>query len=289
MRAPALLAAVLAAGCTLAVDVDDYTFEEEPCGPRPPACTGGREVAFALRSLGVPPADGEGRRDGFDLDGTDGTICGRPDLVALDGRPGVDNELAEVVELYEELTGIDVRADNARYTISGGPIELVVLGAVDDLGSDDCVEVSRRRARLPEGTELADLDADGDGALDEGLTFDFLTPAERDPVACVIDGVLHARFSTVVSIIAGTTYEANVDRGRLRIPIGSDGPVDAMFAGSVRIADLDDAFASAVTEFIARRADLDPSSRAANDCSSISFGFVGTLVPATLGALRPTP
>jgi hypothetical protein len=289
LRARALLASLLLAGCSLTVDVEDYTFEEDPCGPRPPACTGGRELAFAIRRIDVPAVNAEGRRDGFDLDGTDTAICNRRDQVAPDGRTGIDNELASVIELYEDLTEFDAGAENERQTISGGPIDLIVLGAVDDLANDDCVEVSRRRALLPEGTELADLDADGDGRLDAGLTFDYTTPAERDPVACSVGGTLHARFSSVVAVLPGTTYEATVDRGRMRLDVsGAEGPSEAMIGGSFRIADLERQFPPAVAEFIARRADLDPSSRTANDCRSISFGIVGTLVPATLGVLRPT-
>ena len=286
----ALLAALVLSSCSLAVDVDDYTFDVSPCGPRPPSCSGGREIAFALSSLVLPSIDGEGRRDGFDFDGTDATICGRGDFDAPDGRIGVDNGLVEVLELYQELAGVDLRADAERAIVEGGPIQLLVLSGVDDPMNDDCIEVTRRAALRPAGIEIEDLDTDGDGVLDEGLTFDYLTPTDRDPVACSIDGVLHARFPTSFSVIYGTTVEANVDRGRLRMPLDHpDAPTDAMVGGSVRIADLVGGLPDAVVEFIDLRADLDPSSRAANDCGSISFGFGGRFVPATIGMLRASP
>lgn len=292
MRGQALalaLASLLLASCTAITNVDDFTFETEPCGPRPASCTGGREVAFAVRGFSITRLDAMGRREGFDLDGTDAPICDRTDFVSPDGTTGVDNDLAVLFEMYEELMGVDLQAQSRQAAISGGPVQVVVLSHVDDLANDDCIEVTRRTVVLPAGVTLADLDVDHDGLLDANLTFDYQTPDDRDPVACTTMGVVHARFPSTLFVLPGTTSEIRVDRVRMTLRVNETSPGTGLVGGSIRVDDLTTGLPRAVVEYIRTQADLDPSSRTARDCTSVSFALGLETVPVHLGMLVSMP
>lgn len=279
-------ASSLLGSCASLVDVDRYEFDDDPCGPRPPMCVGGREVAFVVRRSELPRLDAMGRRDGFDLDGTADAICGHRDLTAPDGREGVDNQLAPILELYEELTMATLPEVSARSVVAGEDLQLIVLSHVDDLQDDDCVSVARRPATLPAGTRIEELDQDGDGLLDPNLTFDFGGARGYDDTACIHDGLVEARFLPIFDNLPGTELEGIVERGRLRMRVSTDQPNGALLGGSVRLADLE-SLPSAVAEFLRPRADLAPSSRSARDCSAISFGIYLDLVPCALGERSP--
>lgn len=289
--APILCAPLLlVAGCTALVAVDPYTFDVDPCGPRPTICPStGRTYTFVLRSVDVPIAGPANRRDGFDFDGTNDPICDQQDFVSPDGTTGIDNSMATIFELYESLTGDDLHARASADAIAGHT-RLIVFENVDDPIEDDCVVITQRDVVLPVGVTTADLDRDGDGLLDAGLTFDYLSPASRDPVACLRDGVLHGRFPPSYGLLPGTTAEGAIDRGRFEMPFDESASHPALVGGSFRVEELRGSLPDAVVEFIDLHADLDPSSRSARDCGSISFGMYAELVPANLGVLRmPTP
>jgi hypothetical protein len=278
--------AVLAfTGCTQLVEVDDYTFDRDPCGPRPETCpAGGESLTFVIAGSDIPRTDEAGRRNGFDLDGTSDAICGQPDLTDRDGVRGVDNQLAIVLELYESLAGLDLAADNrAAYTRG----EMLTLYFLDDYDGpdDDCFEVSYREARLPDGVDIADLDADLDGELDPGLTWNYGPPLFRSPTSCSIDGVIHAHFLDSVVGFLGVGGEVSTQRGRVEMSIDEGGDrVHGMIGGALRLVDLNDGLPAEVVEFLRPRADIYPSIRDAYDCASISFAIDFEAIPALRGA-----
>jgi hypothetical protein len=274
--------ALLLGGCASIVDIDHYGFDEDPCGPRPSSCVGGREVAFVVRRSELPRLDEMGRRDGFDLDGTGDAVCGHRDLTAPDGRDGIDNQMTEILELYEQLAMVSLPTASARSVLAAEDLQLIILSHVDDLRNDDCVSVARRPGTLPAGTTLEELDQDGDGLLDPDLTFDVGGARGYDDTACIRDGLVEARFLPIYDTLPGTEIEGIVERGRLRMNLATEQPYSALLGGSVRLADLD-SLPVAVTEFLRPRADLEPSSRSARDCSAISFGIYLDLAPCTLG------
>lgn len=288
MRALALLAALVwpLVGCSQIVDVDDYTFDRDPCGPRPEVCpSGGESLTFVIVGSDVPRADATGRRDGFDLDGTADPICGQADFTDRAGEPGVDNQLAPVLELYESLAMLDLRADNRALYARGETVTVLFLDEYDG-PDDDCFVVSYREARVPEGVTLELLDADLDGELDPGLTWDYGPALFRTPTACSIDGVIHARFlDAVVAFLAGVTQDVNAERGRVRLVIDEDGQrARGMIGGALRLVDLVGGLPAEVVEFLRPRADISPSARDAYDCASISFAIELDAVPAVRGA-----
>jgi hypothetical protein len=269
-----------ASGCTQLVDPSRFTFDVDPCAPVEGDCTGGTSLTFLVVAADTPAVDAERRRDGFDLDGTSEAVCARPDLSSPTGQSGIDNEIAGMVELYESSTGVDLREEGRSANLRG---EDLVVFFVDhyDGPNDDCVQVTQRRARVPAGTVLADLDGDGDGEIDPGLNFDFGSPTMRDPDACVLGGVAHARFGDVeVALLEGSTQARDV---RLRMPISAVRIEGALIGGAVPLDDLLSVVPPALVEFIRPRADLGATAREANDCTAISFGLGFEMVPAERG------
>jgi hypothetical protein len=279
-----LLAAVLAAGCAQLVTFDEYTYDIDPCGPQPPACAAAGERYYVFTEVRVPPASAGRVRDGFDLDGTDEPVCGQPDFTSPRGERGIDNQTAGVIELYESLVGIDVAAERREAHLRGEDLLVLALTGLDDLSEDDCVEVTVRGARVPEGTELSTLDADGDGLVDAGLTFDLAVPTLRDGTACIRDGVVHARFGTTLTRLPGFAEELRSERGRMRMPITASDARGGIFGGAVPLEDLARGLPAEILEFLRGRADISPSERDARDCASISWALALDAVEARRGA-----
>ena len=260
MRAVAITLMLACIGsCTSIVQVDDYTFDVDPCAPRATACTGGRELAFIIRASDYAHADAAGHRDGVDLDGTDASICGQTDFVAPDGRRAIDDQMGPIFELYEDLSHTDLSDMAHDQALAGTNLALVVLSHVDDIENDDCIGIDTRTGYLPDGMTAADLDGDGDGLIDPGLTFDYASPPVGDDTACSIDHVIQARFPATLTLFPSTMLTGTVDRSRIRMSVGVT-ESNAVFGGSIRVADLA-GLPPAVVEFIRPRADLDPSSR----------------------------
>lgn len=288
MRSLALLTMVALPilGCSQIVDVDEYTFDRDVCGPRPEVCPpGGESLTFVIVGSDIPRGDATGRRDGFDLDGTADPICGQMDFTAPDGEVGVDNQLAPMLELYESLAMIDIEADNRATYARGETVSIFFLDEYDG-PDDDCFVVSYREARVPEGVTVEMLDADLDGELDAGLTWDYGPPLFRTPTACSIDGVVHARFlDAVVGFLSGVAGDVNAERGRVRLTIDADGlRARGLIGGALRLVDLVGGLPAEIVEFLRPRADIAPSTRDARDCASISFAVDVVAVPAVRGA-----
>ncbi|MBX7194897.1 MAG: hypothetical protein K1X94_22785 [Sandaracinaceae bacterium] len=285
LGAAAVIAAV--SSCSATVDVSEFTFDTSPCGPRPPSCAGGGEQrVYAIHWVDIPRRDAEGRRDGFDLDGTSAPICGPIDFVAPDGRTGIDQQMAELLELLEDLGGTNTRDEAERSAASGNAVALVVISNVDDAENDDCVEVTERTAILPDGVTPEMLDVDHDGLLDRDVMFDFSSAHEHDPVACIVDGTLHARFPpTARASFVGMGSEVTVYRGRLRLSLDTE---EGLLGGALRIDELTGLDETSL-RVLRQAADLEPSARDADDCASVSFALQMGVVPARLGSLRSTP
>lgn len=283
--APSLmgLAAVgLSVGCAQIVTFDEYTYDVDPCGPPPVSCDSGNELAYVLTSFDVARARA-GRRDGFDLDATEEPICGQNDWTSPRGEAGIDNQLSGIIELYESLEGVNVGETAQADFLRGEGLVVIALRGVDSLENDDCVDLSSRTARVPSSLPLSSLDVDGDGVLDANLPFEVEAARFRDASACIIDGVIHARFGNALAIAPGLTGEIMGERLRARMAISSSG-IDGVIGGALSLDGFGASVPEEIVEFLRGRADIGPSSPTARDCQSISFGVVFEGLPATIEA-----
>lgn len=275
-----VLAALLASGCTQVVRVDGYTFDDEPCGPRPRTCVpGGPEQTWVAVTGGFGRSDAAGRRLGMDLDGTSDAICGQGDFVDPSGATGIDDQLSFFVENGERLGGLDHWAEYREAVAGGSEAALMFIEGVDG-PDDDCVYVTFRRGRPP--SDLAQVfDADADGELDAGIVYDYTTPDLGADRACVIDGTLHARFPDgEISTPFGPAFVRDV---RFRAALDPDRLEHGVFVGGVPVSELARLLPAEVAEIARLSADLEPSSRDAFDCQSISATVTRAYVPAVRG------
>ncbi len=274
--------------CTALTRFDDLAFDDDPCPPPPPeGCAGGRTLVYVGRGIRLNRADAEGRRDGFDLDATADPICGEDDVVSPAGETGIDTNLSSMLEAYEQLEGIDLEALVRAQARRGEQLGLLVFAHIDSTANDDCVEVAQRSALLVPGTSQADLDRDGDGRLDAGLTLDYLAASQTSTSACIVDGVLHARFASQSGIIPGSTLEARAHDARVRMVVPADGDTAfPLLGGSVEVDEVSGGLPPPVADYLRLRADIHPSRRGADDCDRISFAMSIEMVPAVLGSLR---
>lgn len=81
--------------------------------------------------------------DGIVSDGSDEAGCYKADFTSPDGVPGIDNQVATLLPLVEDLVGEDnIDALLGAAITNGQLIILVSLRGVDDLVNDSCVDVA---------------------------------------------------------------------------------------------------------------------------------------------------
>jgi hypothetical protein len=125
--------------------------------------------------------------------------------------------------------------------------------------------------------------------IDADLTLDYEVADLRDSNACIVDGVVHARFPpTVAGFPLGG--ELMTERARSRLPLVETAPGryeirGGTFGGSVRPGDLVGTLDPTILDFVMTRADLDPrvTETGTTVCESISYAFAVDMVPVTLG------
>jgi hypothetical protein len=281
----ALACVFLAGGCASVIDVDRYHFDVDPCAPRPRECEGsGSSYSFLIVDSDIVRRDAEDHLDGFNFDGTDQSICSQRDSVSPSGETGIDNQMTDLLVSYEQLARVDVHAVTRMNFLNGQGLRVIRILDVDDLTNDDCVRLEQRPAIVPAGTIL---DADGDGEVDVGLTLDYRIPtSQSDETACIVDGVLHARFPPGAGALPFGTGEFTQSHGRARISIASD-RIGGMFGAAASVADIQTSFVeiAGLVALLDRYADLDPTTNFNTDCISISFELVFDAVPVELGTL----
>ncbi len=258
-----LLAAVLLSACTA------------PDGP---------PVESALIStMGFAWEDEEGVSKGFDLDGQvtleDGpTGCGIADFVHPDGTPGIDNSFAPILPALENVGG-DALDPLVQESINAGELLLLIeMEELDDVTTDDCVNLHVQRAIGPPAIGT-------DGLILPGQTFEQDLDAPDSIVECatLTDGVLFAQpFNMRLPLnIFDEFVDFEMLDGILDMEFNDDGTYTGAFAGGVSTAELIDnvngldAIPEAIPELIETvmdvRADLAPT--AGGNCSRISIAF----------------
>ena len=150
-----------------------------------------REIVFTSVEDGIVP--------GFDLDGHttapgDDEGCGKPDLTAPDGTPGVDNQLGNLWPALAPLIGTQLEGLLQGAINEGRVLIMVELADLDDLHNDDSVTVNIYRG-------LADPEIGTFGRISPNQTYDFDygSPISTVEDVEVVDGRLYAG-PVVVSI-----------------------------------------------------------------------------------------
>jgi hypothetical protein len=206
------------------------------CNPQRPECipqsrsVSGIVTELAFTRFGSDPQI----VDGFDLDTrrskeADGASCNQPDYVAPDGTEGVDNQLASLLPLVDNLTGgaLDGAVQSA---VNNGQLLLAfTIDDVDDLCSDDQVTL---RVQRVSGTPLVGADA----RLDPGQTFD-LMPEEIETVlpATIKNRQVEIGPATIPFPVAILDAQLTVRfySGRLRLMLAEDGSMEGLVGGGI--------------------------------------------------------
>ncbi len=178
-----------------------------------------------LDTLTLTEADEDGFVAGFDLDGlvsdgSDAESCYQSDFTSPDGTPGVDNQLATLTPLFDQI-GLGAFQSFVQAAIEeGGLLLMWQIDGFDDAANDDEITLTMR---LGIGTPLLGTD----GKLLSGQTFD-ISPTSPDIVATnarIEEGILHAGpFDTILPVVVfGVLYELPVERAFIRAELTYDG------------------------------------------------------------------
>jgi hypothetical protein len=148
---------------------------------------------FVVARLSFAVAEEPGIIEGFDLDHRvsdleDDVSCHQMDAVDPDGRPGVDNALAELFRVVHALVGNAIDGLIQMAVNDGTLLVVFRIEGLDDLENDDCVEVQMLKGTGPTVPQLATT-----GFLAPSQTFEV---DEGTPITSgrgrIEDGVLYA-------------------------------------------------------------------------------------------------
>lgn len=238
----------------------------------------------AVNTLGFTRSDAPGVAPGFNLDGrvsdtSDVSTCRKPDFTSPEGEPGIDNQLATLVPLFE-VVGIGAVEGLVQNSIKeGGLLIMLEAGDVNDRVDDPEITL---QLRLGQGTPLLGTD----GLLLSGQTFHAHEGAESSeiPNARIEGGVLRGGpFEAVLPIVVfGVEYELPLHNAFLKADLTYDGSLEnGIMGGEVIIADIlaiamranaaDGSILPAVRGVLNGRGDLDPD--AGGVCQRISGAF----------------
>jgi len=201
------------------------------------SATGSSAVAV-IWSFGFARVDEQGHTAGFDLDNeisTEGgnSGCGVPDLIGLDGSPGVDNALGNLIpilELTEATAAEDLIEDGIR---SGDLLMLIELLGIDDIEQDPCVDLNLLRG-------LGDPLLSTQNEILAGQTF------ARDPdnPSDVLEGLsMHCgtiegrpiRLSLPFSVL-GVELDVVLSNGAIRSSLNEDGSMSGTIGAGLDVA-----------------------------------------------------
>jgi len=278
-----ILASILIASCSIATDVDHYVFADSPC-PRPArACTGGRPLWFVIIKGDLAREDGMRRLAGFNLDATTDAVCGQRDKISPTGTPGIDNAAAPLLAIIEDPMHptSDVLLDAV---LDGGVVTVVQLNHVDDLSSDDCVDLQLRSASVPFGQDpMTYLDADGDRVVDANLGLEVNSVTARDDRACIVDGILQGVEGDLPTLFPSVPVPVEVDTTALHIraEVSETRLSNGWQGGGVSVEDLinvlDLSSEPGLVDVLTRSADLYPASD--GRCTHLSFAYTFEAIP----------
>jgi hypothetical protein len=238
----------------------------------------------AVNTLGFTRSESPGVAPGFNLDdrvsdSSDASTCRKADFTSPEGEPGIDNQLATLVPLFE-VVGIGAVEGLVQNSIKeGGLLIMLEAGDVNDRVDDPEITL---HLRLGQGTPLLGTD----GLLLSGQTFHAHEGAESSVIenARIEGGVLRGGpFEAVLPIVVfGVEYELPLHNAFLRADLTYDGSLEnGIMGGEVIIEDIiaiatranaaDGSILPAVRGVLNGRGDLDPDEGGV--CRRISGAF----------------
>jgi hypothetical protein len=215
---------------------------------------------------------------GFDIDGSDSSVCGHADYVSPVGISGIDNGLASLIPALEASEAKVIEGLLNSTIIEGRLLLAVELSRVDDPYDDDCVDVEFFQAY---GDPL--LGTDGGILSGQTLMRNPDTPTSKVEGMSIDCGVVEAYPMDIdlpLSIL-DASFELNLTRGGIQLNLGEDGFHSGFFTGSAAKGEIteivyssngiDDDLVALVEGLLDTTLDMDPD--AAGDCTELSAGL----------------
>ena len=202
--------------------------------------TGPENLLTVISVINFTREETAGVAVGFNLDGAvsvdgDDASCGHGDFVSPDGESGIDNQLALITPLFDQV-GIGAVEGFVQAAVEqGGLLIMWELKDVDDRQNDDDVTVLMR---FGTGQPLLGTD----GLLLSGQTFHINPDSpDREVKAKIIDGkVITESFEAVLPIVVfEVKYELAMGQARMKADVTYDGGLEnGVLGGGVPIANL---------------------------------------------------
>lgn len=249
--------------------------------------TGGREH-WVLTSLTFVRVNEDGTSDGFDLDGHstdfgDSEGCGIPDMVAPDGRTGIDNAFARLIPVLETTEFIAAETIIDAQIKNGEILLIPEIAGAESLVQDDCVTLALRRGQ---GQPMTDTN--GAVLADQTLDLDPEFAAVEIPDRPLVDGRVEGApmlLDLPLEILDASVRFTLLD-GAIRYEIHEDGTLTGVVGGGLSTAQLrevsqaanimDDVF-ELIDSLVDSVADLAPDPN--GQCTQISIALAFQGVP----------
>jgi len=306
-----LLAGTMLGGCGDDGGGTDTSITVDGGGDTAPSdmCMTGDALFYAASVLDVGQADPTGdpsivpgfNLDGIVSDGTDTEGCLHTDFTSPppDNEPGVDNQLGPILSAVG--SSLDVSGQLAENVLDGTLLILFEVLNVDDSMNDGCVTLNLYLGQLTGGAMTA-VDADGDGIIDGGQTFDLnpesLGPGEA-PLVSVQGQIVNGRLSAgPIDIMLNLPIEGglllNIRNAQVRMTFAGDNITSGVIGGALNVEETVTTIVAidpdTIPEALARsvlnaQADLEPDDAMGGACTAVSVGLTFEGVPAVKGVV----
>ena len=235
-----LLVAVLGWACTSMTTTTD-TLGASDVGLDAVEEPGPQTLLVILDTFVFQAEESPGVAIGFNLDDRiseegDPDTCGKADQTSPDGEPGIDNQLAKVVPLFE-LFGVGAVLNYVQNAIEGGGLLLMLeIQDVDDYENDEEVVIVLRAGY---GIPLLGTD----GRLLAGQTFHLHedSPDVFIENAHISDSILKAGpfDAQIPFVILGMSYQITFHEAQIRARLTDEGWLEeGVMGGGVSYQDL---------------------------------------------------
>ncbi len=226
-----------------------------------------------------------GVAEGFDLDGRtsapgDPESCGHGDLVAPDGRAGIDNQFAVLWAAIQPLVGEQVEELLQGAINEGRVLVIAELEGVDDLQNDDNISFNLYRAILD-----PDIGTQGLIAPSQTYWYDYEAPLSRAENVAIVDGAVTAgplRLDLPIQILE-LDIILPLEGAYIRFDIDETGAFEGFFSGAIHVPSVIEAVlatpAAAEAELVRPIFEANTDMQRVDgvcEMMSATFGFEGT-------------